>query len=222
MSYNHTLNTWKRALVFDIETTGLPEFEQNPTGRGRSYYDPQQYSKYPYVVSVAWAVLDRKVGVLHSEEHIVLPTDYVIPEASTAIHGVTHAEALERGVPQDIVWRRLLDSTKVFKTDTLVAHNIDFDYKTVCASMYRNCADSSDSSDGTYKEVLNKLESYPQICTMKDSMPLLKLTRWPKLIVLCEKLDVIFTEEEAHNALADTLACAQCLLKISTPKCGGM
>jgi len=67
-----------KALVFDVETTGLPK------QRNASLFDTELW---PYIVQMSWVVIDIvDCEIISINDHIVsLPEDVVIPEDSTPI-----------------------------------------------------------------------------------------------------------------------------------------
>ena len=197
-------------LVFDTETTGLPPRRNNKKYSifdGKSYpnYDDLDASNHCRLVSISWMIYNIETeDLLLDRYYVIKPEGFYIPEEATKIHGITTEYALENGVD-------ILDVFKQFEKDietvnVRVAHNFLFDKYVIGAEMYRNLKD----------DLLDKWDSIPSFCTMVNGMTRYDFgtTRFgnakpPKLEELYFK---IYNERMigAHNAKADTNACAKC------------
>src|SRR5690625_1253548 len=95
-------------LIFDTETTGLPDNYSAP----RSDTD-----NWPRCVQLAWQVHDLKGNLLSSGDFIIRPDGFTIPFNSEKIHGISTERALEEGVPlsevMDVFGRDVEKSTFV-------------------------------------------------------------------------------------------------------------
>ncbi len=187
-------------LFFDVETTGLP-------ARGASCFDLQAYSN-ARIVSIAW-VLRSKYEVFSQRYSIIKQDDKVLdsePLGASYIHGISRGMSRQFG-------KELLPVLKDFVadvalSDTVVAHNLEFDSGVVASEMYRLGLDPS------------ALLNHKSHCTMKSNTSLVKKTfkssnpkstnyKWPKLSELhhfCFHVDM----KNAHNALADVENTAKC------------
>jgi DNA polymerase III epsilon subunit-like protein len=104
-----------RVLIFDTETTGLP------TQRVGAKTGP---NIWPHIVSISWMVLDSDTNkTLAQKSYIIKPGGWVIPEESTAIHGIMHRYAERYGA--DLAG--VMDDFLAVNHDILVAHNLAFD-----------------------------------------------------------------------------------------------
>lgn len=67
-----------RYLIFDTETTGLPE------------YNEKGIKEYPYVVQLSWVLYNDEIKDIESERDriILLPEGMEVPEDTVAIHGI--------------------------------------------------------------------------------------------------------------------------------------
>jgi DNA polymerase III epsilon subunit-like protein len=102
-------------MIFDTETTGLPK---NSTP---AYNAP---NNWPHLVSISWAILNSETNAVEKERsYIVYPETWVIPEDSTEIHGISHLQAVEQGVPLKNVMIEFISENY----DIMVAHNMNFD-----------------------------------------------------------------------------------------------
>jgi hypothetical protein len=73
-------------LVFDTETTGLPKSRKDAK---------EEPNNWPHLVSISWVVLDSEnmFAITKQRNYIIKPVDWVIPEDSIKIHGITNEEA---------------------------------------------------------------------------------------------------------------------------------
>ena len=185
------MNTY---LFFDTETTGLPKSWKAPV---------TDLGNWPHIVQIAWALFDGNGNQLAFHDHIIRPEDFVIPQAATAIHGISTERALKEGRPAAEVLKGF--SKAVLGAACLVAHNMDFDEKMVRVELLRL----------GLPDVLSPVK---KICTMKSSTGYCKIPgpygdKWPKLSELHIKLfDVDF--EDQHNAASDVLCCAKCFFEL--------
>ena len=182
-------------LFFDTETTGLPQYYNAPV---------ENLDNWPRLVQIAWAVYDEDGSKLEDSEHIIKPEGFVIPEASSAIHGITTEVAQKDGKELGPVLKKFADA--INESKAAVAHNMSFDEKIVGAEFLR-------------KSIDHKLFDTLRICTKLASTDYCKLPgqygyKWPKLSELHIKL---FGEdfEDAHDALVDVEACARCFFELA-------
>jgi DNA polymerase-3 subunit epsilon len=187
-------------LVFDVETTGLPL-------KGTPSDDPRQ----PHIVQIAATVINRDTReAVDSINAIVKPSGWFVPPETTALHGISHALAVARGVPeQDVVQKFVSMHNNSVLT---VAHNIQFDLQILRTAMLRYGMSRSDVDDICLK---------PTACTMQMSSPILNLPptermkavgiHSPKSPKLEECVRHFFGEElqGAHDAFHDVNACAR-------------
>ena len=191
--------TTERHFVFDTETTGLPKKKS-----GKMYGDfdePNNIGSYDgaRLVSISWIVSENHAPA-NKVYHIIKPKGFVIPQQSTAIHGITHEQAVAEGIPVEEVLMRMkcaLDSCS-----TMVAHNIKFDMSIVMSEAYR--AGMSD--------LAAKLKTMQQICTMEKGKHAMGVKKYPKLGELYAHLFQGRTLTNAHNAEYDTLHCYECFI----------
>lgn len=182
-------------LFFDVETTGMPKSWKAPM---------TDTFNWPHVVQLAWQLYDEQRILLEVGDHIIQPEGWTIPYASERIHKISTERAKEEGKPIKAV----LEIFKIVidKAEFIIAHNIDFDKKVIGAEFIR-------------KEITHKLFNISHFCTMRESTSFCKIPgragqyKWPKLEELHQKLfGAKFAD--AHNALADTQATANCFFKL--------
>ena len=176
---------------------------------------PKQVSNWPRILQIAWMVSDDPgdspgglpMGNIVKEcSYMIAPTDFEIAPGALAVHGITRERALAEGIP-------IMDALNSFRddietVDALVAHNVQFDAKTIMAEYIRQTTH--------WLQPLFKLD---KICTMMKSTKHCNLPgkyggpKWPKLGELYQKL---FGEEptESHDAMADVHTCAECFFEL--------
>ena len=177
-------------LFFDTETSGLP----------RNYGAPlSDFDNWPRLVQLAWLLLDNDGQEIRAENLIIRPEGFIIPEAASAIHGITTEQALIKGVALKEALNSF--SQDIDPADLVVGHNISFDEKIVGAEFLR-------------KRIANKLFERARFCTMQSSTDFCRIPgnygyKWPKL---SELHHCLFDEgfDGAHDALADVKATARC------------
>lgn len=199
------------SLVFDTETTGAvskPDF-RDPSIAGIVQlfgalfeHDPQDTID----------VQDIMIGDMKGERFIVKPKPFAvistivdvgraIEPGAQKVHGIDRDKTKRLGVdPKNLahIFEDFIDIA-----DVLVAHNKKFDLGIVGRLLHENDLDAT---------ILTEKETF---CTMNAMKPVMRLTPkvygdWknPKLI---EAYRYIFNEDfkgEAHDAAADSLACA--------------
>jgi DNA polymerase III epsilon subunit-like protein len=158
----------KNVLVFDTETTGLPERVPGAKwGSSSEYWPYNMNEKYANarIVSIAWAfVRSYNRDTLQSEmikEYIRFPEGFTeIP--TTDIHGISYEQALEKGIPMlDIVENCGL-ADAIIECDYVIAHNVMFDIHILQNELFR--LGSEEAMECTTK--LDKMKALGQaICT---------------------------------------------------------
>ena len=105
-----------KILVFDTETTGLPE------SRNTSILETE---KWPHIVQISWILYDCvNKEVLNVQDHII-SCGVDIPAESSAIHGIDNSMAQRKGVDLVPVMDAFDHDLQV--ADKVVAHNLSFD-----------------------------------------------------------------------------------------------
>lgn len=201
-------------LVFDTETTGLPP---RKTDKIYSMFDRECYPDYEdkeasnhcRLVSISWAVYNiNNTTPIFQRYHVIKPDNFIIPEKSTDIHGITTDFALKNGIDIHTMFNEL--DKDIAEVNLRVAHNFLFDKYIIGSEMYRNYKD----------DLLDRWDRIPSYCTLVNSMTKFSFgnTKYgypkpPKLSELYYKLyDKQF--EGAHNAYNDTKICAKCYQKL--------
>ncbi len=188
-----------KVLIFDVETTGLPE-------RGASLMNLE---KYPYIVQFSWMIYDSSQNRIDNvNDHIVkIPEHITIPIEASNVHGITNdkmrTEGRDINLILDIFTKDMLDS------QVIVAHNLSFDKTIVQAEYLRN-------------KRINWLGRHRKMeyCTMKRSLNICniykkniytgeKTKKYPKLMEL-HHYWFKTVPNNLHNSLIDIFVCFRC------------
>ncbi|MEX2603418.1 MAG: DNA polymerase III subunit alpha, partial [Gracilimonas sp.] len=183
-------------LIFDTETTGLPQDFSAPI---------TELDNWPRLVQLAWQLHDHTGKLINSGNHIVKPEGFTIPFNSEKIHGISTERAQEEGVELEFVLREFIkDMNRAY---FLIGHNVNFDEKVMGAEFLR-------------KKMPSAIIDKRKIDTKLEGMDVAKLEggrggnyKWPSLAELHRAL---FKEgfEDAHDAAADVEATARCFLEM--------
>lgn len=168
---------------------------------------------WPRVVQVAWIVFEDSEQVAE-ESMLIRPDGFEIPEEAAGIHGITTEQALADGIFIQTTLDQLEEA--LGPVEEIVAHNADFDVKTLAAEYYRQGWAERDSWKKTYPPV----QQQGLVGTMKSGTDLCALPRqnssgykWPTPQELYVGL---FGEtlEDLHDALTDAKTCARCFFEL--------
>ncbi len=182
-------------LIFDTETTGLPQNYAAPL---------TDFDNWPRCVQLAWQLHDETGKLLSSGNHIVKPDGFTIPYNSEKIHGISTERAHKEGIP-------LYQIMDAFSLDLdhctfVIGHNLEFDLNIMGSEYLRMGRE-------------NPLECKISIDTKDESTEYCALPggrgkyKWPTLGELHEKLFQVGFEE-AHNAAADVDATSRSFLEL--------
>jgi len=185
-------------MIFDTETTGLPESND---------IDPVEWTRWPRCVQlgyIRWQYLDGRAVPVAIRTRLIAPDGFEIPEAAVAIHHISNDKATT-GDPVAAVIKEFSD--EMMQSDIVVAHNLKFDKGVILAECFRNGLDTEIFS--------NRIE----ICTRESTRDICKIEKdgkikYPKLIELYRFLfDRDFTD--AHDAFSDVTALSQCFFALA-------
>ncbi len=183
-------------LIFDTETTGLPQNYNAPVSNTENW---------PRMVQLAWEIHNKTGMLVEAKNHIIKPEGFTIPFSAEKVHGISTEKALAEGIE---LRSALNDFVRALENCTLViGHNIEFDLKIVGSEFYRT-------------GIEDILKSKIKVCTMVNSTEYCAIPggkggkfKWPNLAELHNRL---FAEgfDEAHNASADVAATSRCFLEL--------
>ena len=198
-----------KVLVFDTETTGLPQRDQH--GKSPSLYNT---TKWPHIIQFSYILYDtEKNKILVNHDHIIkLAKHVVISPESIDVHGITREKSESEGIP-------ILEALELFdicmrSADIIIAHNLAFDKQIVIVECIRH------KQAAPFK--FKMPEQY--FCTMKNTVELCKIEaiskkdgkkflKYPTLSELHKKMFGIIPEN-THNSLVDILICLRCFVQL--------
>lgn len=210
-------NLIMRFLVFDTETTGLPQSK---------FISPSTIHLWPHIVQFSYIIYDTSLNdIVESKDYIIkLPESILISDESTKIHGITNEFSQDLGIPINEALNEFFYYLK--GVDKLIGHNIEFDVNMIKVALLRLINSDSLTKEHLkiYKYHLHYLNNYKNIsCTLKDSIQFcnIQLTdkngkpylKYPKLIELHEKL-FNKSPNNLHNSFNDILVTLRCFMKL--------
>lgn len=197
-----------KVLVFDTETTGLPE-------NGVSIYDK---SKWPYIIQLSYILYDiSENSALIKNNYIKIDPSIIISQESFAIHNISREILDMQGI-------NIVDALKDFNEylklcDVVVGHNISFDKRLIFVECFRH-----NIKQYFTQFVNNEKQNKSEFCTMKNTTDFCKLERlsktnkvYNKSPKLSELYALLFPNEllpkDLHNSLIDVTMTLRCYLK---------
>ena len=184
-------------LVFDTETTGLPQNWNAPLSDSENW---------PRCVQIAWQLHAPNGRMISHNDFIITADGFDIPFESEKVHGISTALAKRDGTEIKTVVESFL--AVVDQADFLVGHNLKFDLNIMGAELLRL------GKENTLAE-----KAILDTCT-EDTALLCELPGGRggkfKLPTLNELYDFLFQDsfEEAHNATADVEATARVFVEL--------
>jgi DNA polymerase-3 subunit epsilon len=185
-------------IVFDTETTGLPQGWNTP---------PTESDKYPHIVQLSYLLYDTELDkTLACEDHIIkLKSSVTLPPESVRIHGITRARMKRKG----ITIKQALDDFKMAMSnaDIVVGHNVRFDKNMMLAEAHRNNRTIAFDKKGEY-------------CTMLRSVDVCKLKKEGKAHFKYPRLSEIYYHlfgempQGVHDSMADVIYTTRCFLAL--------
>lgn len=187
-------------LIFDTETTGLPEWSQ-----------PSEHPSQPHLCQFTAVLFDDQTGEEHEyADFLIKPDGWIIPEELTVIHGISQERALAEGLPE-------AEAVKIFlalssRADRVSGFNVDFDLRIMRIAMIRGGM-LKDAADVIAANIKPKKHD-----VMMQAAPVCKLPPTEKQMArgirgfkqpkLAEAVLAILGEtmDDAHDARADVLA----------------
>ena len=182
-------------LIFDTETTGLPQNYSAPL---------TDFDNWPRCVQLAWQVHDVTGKLISSGDYIVKPDGFTIPFNSEKVHGISTERAHKEGIPLNEVMD--IFSRDLEKCTFVIGHNLEFDLNIMGSEYLR-----MERENPLAKRVpIDTKDESTEYCAIPGGRGRYK---WPTLAELHDKLfDIGF--EEAHNAAADVDATARAFLEL--------
>lgn len=183
-------------LIFDTETTGLPQDYNAPI---------ENTSNWPRVVQIAWQLHDEKGKLIEVKNFIIKPEGYSIPYNAEKIHGISTERAKKQGVDISFVFEEF--NKALDQTTFIAGHNIEFDIKVWGAEFVR----ANLPLTLLHKKPVDTKDESTEYCAIPGGKG--GKFKWPTLTELHHKL---FNSGfgEAHNASADVEATTRCFLEL--------
>lgn len=198
-------------LVIDFETSGVGTDSKN----GYKPYPPSlmPLPRVDYPVQLAAELVDSNGNVVMAEQMLIRGVERLCPWVEENCCHLSVEDCDRDGVSFEHVIKVLADMVGNNQC-TLVAHNIQYDWKDV---MLRTARELHLDVTPNFR----KLASLPQYCTCvnnthkkeKSAYYFKKIGKWigPKLSALAEKYKVEYDEHSAHDAAYDVRVTSQCL-----------
>ncbi len=194
-------------LFIDTETTGLPQKDEE---NDHSYLD---FDYWPHIVQLAYVLYDSDWRKITTNSYIIAPDNYVIPQTSTRVHGISHEEAKKHGIRRENLFSYLNDV--LLDVDYIIGHNVTFDVSVLKCEIMRVKRDGKLEQDISFKKKKHTLVDTMKIGAYVCRIPTLRFDgyKYPSLIDLYKSL---FSKEynDQHNALADVKATASCFFRM--------
>jgi DNA polymerase III subunit epsilon len=191
----------KTAIVFDTETTGLPDWK-----------NPSEAEHQPHLVQLAAHQFEVSTGkILQSMDVIIKPEGWQISKEVSDIHGITQERAFDVGISEKLALEMFLE---LWGGRVRIAHNTTFDNRIIRIATKRYSPEHviQTWADGDYE------------CTGLLSKPIMQMPPYGKYGFKMPKLEEAykyFTGRElqnAHTAIADCNACLEVYMAIKTQK----
>ena len=188
-----------KVIVIDTETIGLPE-----QTRYQTFYNPSNYSKYKTsrVIEIGYYIYTSSGEFISKRNILVKPENFKVENSE--IHGITQEHLEREGI--SLIGALSILAEDIASCDTIVAHNLQFDFNVLAAECYRILANGHNE---IARKLVDKMTSMKKVCTMELGMQKLGRTRRIKLSHLYEEL----TDEEwdqQHRAEDDARVCGIC------------
>ena len=180
------LNVNEKYLFLDTEVVGSVKTLDMPI---------EMSDFWPRIFQIGWIITDNKSHVIKEKNYLIKPIDFVIPNETAVVHGVTNDVAFKFGSNLKDVLLELYGDIQA--SIAIIGHNIEYDLKVLCAEFYRL----------NYMLVYNKKKTYD---TMILGSYLAEMNnKWPKLQELYKAL-FGHSFDGAHNAMMDVIATKDC------------
>lgn len=185
------------ALVYDTETTGIPEWKE-----------PSDSPQQPHLVQIAAAMVHLPTGrIAHAIDYTVRPDGWSIPAETAEVHGLTTEYAKDVGVSEAYATQQFLHLWRSQDSVLRVAHNERFDARIIRIAQHRLGADEN---------ALAAWKAGQANCTGLLAKPIMKMPpkgrfgyKMPKLAEAYEYFMGQPSERQAHTAMGDTLDCLE-------------
>lgn len=183
-------------IMFDTETTGFPCKTGLKFGEYHPYTKSKMYDE-SRIVQMSYMLCDADLNCL-SMHDFVINSHSEFDITNSHIHGITNEISQSNGQDFEHVMTNFYSALKM--SNTLVAHNADFDMNVLKAELYRR----------GMEDVLAELCNKNVVCTMKSTMHIVgaksmyNKVKYPTLGELYE-FATKNRMEKAHDAKYDVM-----------------
>lgn len=179
-------------IVIDTETTGMPLHCDSAM---------DQTEEWPYILQLAWLVLDHDGNLVKEENHYLKNRGIEIDKQAQQLHGITKEILKDKGVSKRGMLKRLYKDIKRYNP-LIIGHFVEFDMKMLTVE--------------TNRLKLNfDYDGVPLFCTMlmsgiKSHHPRRQYPSLSELYQQCFNKPL----EHAHDAVHDARAAATVFLHL--------
>lgn len=207
-----------KVLVFDTETTGLPQTK---------ILSSDTLHMWPNIVQLSYIIYDLSLNeIIDTRDYIIkVPDNIIISEEVSKIHGITNEICSNTGVSIDNVLTELCYFMR--DVDCIIGHNISFDINMIKVELLRMIYNNKFTTNQSLKDCkydLHFIFNYKNIyCTLQESIKFCNITqidkrgntylKYPKLLELHEKL-FDSSPNKLHNSFIDVLVTLRCFMKL--------
>ncbi len=181
-------------IFIDTETTGLPTLISY--NRYYPYYQLEYYNK-SRIIELGYMVYDSNNNKIKEFNKLIRPNNFEI--TNTEIHGITNEQAINEGINIIDALKELEEDLKY--TDTIIAHNINFDINIIL----------SEASRAKCSKLVESIHKKVKKCTFKIAQEIYKKNF--KLVNLYSHLFNKNIEQE-HRALSDVKILVDCYFEL--------
>lgn len=205
-------------LVFDTETTGLPQTK---------ILNPVTFHLWPHIVQFSYIIYDTDThNILKMIDSIVkMPSGVLISDESIKIHGITNEISQKYGIDLRDVLEYFFEDIK--NVDFVIGHNVQFDLNLVKIELLRLIENNSLENDKIrlYKDLLYQVTYVTRFrCTMEETKDYCNILtkskkgdmykKYPSLSELYQKL-YNKAPQNLHNSLHDVLVTLICFVRFN-------
>lgn len=203
-------------LVFDTETTGLPQTK---------LLNPLTFHLWPHIVQFSYIIYntDSHEIIKMVDSIIRLPSNVSISVETAQIHGITNEISQKFGIELNVALEYFFEDIKT--VDFVVGHNVQFDLNLVKVELLRLIENITlpDVKIRLYKDILYQVTYITRFrCTMEETKEYCNIlikskkgdmyAKFPSLKELYQKL-FNKTPQHLHNSLHDVLITLICFVE---------
>lgn len=200
-------------IVFDTETTGLPQSK---------IINSETLHLWPHVVQFSYVMYNVGQIKMKKVKDVVvnIPENIVMSEETINLHKITNEKAHKSSFTIQDVLNEFIEDISCNNVTAIVGHNISFDMNMLKIELLRLIQNDDIQDKSIYKKMFYEVNyTNKTYCTMKKTVDFCQIPakrkdgttyyKFPKLIELYKKL---FDEEpnNLHNSLNDVLVTLRC------------